>query len=179
MDTLLFVTIIKFFIISILFAITLSIALFKFKNIIFVKKIGIIFTFFTFYIVSLPIFFHKSNPYSEMNIEFVEDAPGASNDFITFTPTLINNNDKRIIIGPTVGANFAEIKFKNVDDDKMKEVIIKSNKMAMMFEGGFSSNEQYVLDYIESDTGIGKFVIVSEIVIPDSTLIKHPIKEEF
>jgi len=81
----------------------------------------------------------ESNPFDQ--VEWIEDSPGATERYITFTPILKSN--KRTI-GPTVGADYGVLTFKDIDDDGIKEAIIETEK-SIHFE--FYSAQRHVLKF--------------------------------
>lgn len=60
------------------------------------------------------------NPFND--VFWLVEYPAASDKYVQYTPVL--SNDKRIILGPTVGADYAKLRFKDIDDDGIKEAII-------------------------------------------------------
>lgn len=64
-------------------------------------------------------------------MDWVEDRPGATERYVTFTPVLKSN---RKPIGPTVGADYATLTFEDLDDDGIEEAIIEtSNSIHLEF----------------------------------------------
>ena len=99
------------------------------------------------------------NPYTE--VEWREDWPGAGNRYRTFTPVL--KADKKIEVGPTVGADFGALSFEDVDNDGMKEAIVES-------DGSFTfeefSPEKHILKYQPDSLGRAKFTVIKSEVLP-------------
>ena len=89
------------------------------------KRILMLVTFLFILMIGCLISFNNTyrNPYKD--VEWIIDHPGATDRHITFTPVLKNNRDS--ILGPTVGADFGKLKFKDLDNDGVKEVIIETS----------------------------------------------------
>jgi hypothetical protein len=63
----------------------------------------------------------RANPFDQ--VEWIEDSPGATERYVTFTPILKSSKKP---IGPTVGADYAVLTFKDLDGDGIKEAIIET-----------------------------------------------------
>lgn len=81
----------------------------------------------------------KDNPFDQ--VEWVEDWPGATERYVTFTPILKSSKEP---IGPTVGADYAILKFEDVDGDGTKEAIIETSKSIHL---EFYHAERHVLKF--------------------------------
>jgi len=104
----------------------------------------------------------NENPFDK--VEWLEDTPGATSRYTTYTPVLKTNNN--IKLGPTIGADFGKLKFEDLDNDGIKEVIIETD-ISFHFSSGHTY-EYHVLKYILDSTGIPKF-----------ELLESKIKEEY
>ena len=63
------------------------------------------------------------NPYE--GVEWVKDYPGAGDRYVTFSPVLAS--DHRVALGPSIGADYGELYFKDLNHDGIKEAIVESN----------------------------------------------------
>jgi hypothetical protein len=98
--------------------------------------------------------YQTSNPFDQ--VEWIEDWPGATERYVTFTPVSKSN---RKPIGPTVGADYAVLTFKDLDGDGIKEAIVETSETVHL---EFYSHERHVLKYkIDSVTG-PRFEIIEE-----------------
>jgi len=66
-------------------------------------------------ICSLLVFYIKyrcniHNPFNEVN--WLTEYPGVSDRYVEYTPVLID--DKGVVLGPTVGADYAKLRFKDI-----------------------------------------------------------------
>jgi hypothetical protein len=90
-----------------------------------------------------------SNPFDK--VEWIEDWPGATERYVTFTPVLKSNKKP---IGPTVGADYAVLTFEDLDHDGIKEAIIETSKSKHL---EFYHAERHVLKFKLDDVTGGKF----------------------
>ena len=95
------------------------------------------------------------NPYK--NVEWIMDYPGATDRHRTYTPVL--KTDRNIILGPTVGADFGKLKFKDLDGDGIKEVIIETDYLYEPAE--FYYPVQHILKSKINENGLTKFELIS------------------
>ena len=112
----------------------------------------------TFYFVYT---FNMHNPFSD--VEWVEDAPGATDRYIEYTPVL--KVDHRVKLGPTVGADYATLRFKDINKDGVKEAIIETE--VLIDWGDFRSPARHVLQYKKSATGRPHFVLIKSEYFPE------------
>lgn len=84
-------------------------------------------------------------------VEWVENWPGATERYVTFTPILKSNKKP---IGPTVGADYAVLTFEDLDGDGTKEAIIETSKSIHL---EFYHAERHVLKFKPDDVTGGKF----------------------
>lgn len=91
----------------------------------------------------------KANPFDQ--VEWVEDWPGASERYVTFTPLLKSNKKP---IGPTVGADYGVLTFEDLDGDGVKEAIIETSKSIHL---EMYHAERHVLKFKPDDITGGKF----------------------
>lgn len=80
------------------------------------------------------------NPYE--GVEWVKDYPGAGERYVTFSPVLAS--DHRVTLGPSIGADYGELYFKDLNRDGIKEAIVESNPL-FTFEEFYPGRE--VLEY--------------------------------
>ncbi|TPN87692.1 hypothetical protein [Aquimarina algicola] len=97
----------------------------------------------------------NNNPYK--GVKWIRDYPGATNRHVTYTPVL--KTDNSIILGPTIGADFGKLKFKDIDNDGIKEVIIETDYLYTPAE--FHSPVQHILKSTIDDNGLTKFELIS------------------
>ena len=97
--------------------------------------------------------FKFRNPYD--GVEWLEDTPGAGDRYVALTPVL--SADNSVTLGPTVGADYASLCFKDLDNDGVKEVIIETSTSFTFDE---ALPERHILKYQRSLNGIGKFVLI-------------------
>jgi hypothetical protein len=102
------------------------------------------------------------NPFKE--VKWIEDYPGAGDRYVEFTPVLKSNN--KIKLGPTVGADYAELRFKDLNDDGVKEAIIETE--VLFPHGDFYSHARHVLEYKKSPTGKPQFVLIKSEVLSEA-----------
>jgi hypothetical protein len=96
--------------------------------------------------------YHKyasGNPFDQ--VEWVEDWPGATERYVTFTPIL---KSTKKTIGPTVGADYGDLTFEDLDGDGIEEVIIETSKSNHL---ELYHAERHVLKFIPDDITGGKF----------------------
>jgi hypothetical protein len=98
-------------------------------------------------------FFKNRNPFPD--VEWIEDSPGATERFVTFTPVLKSNN--KIVVGPTEGADYAKLRFEDINNDGIKEAIIETN---VPFLGQAYSSERHILEYRKTTNGQPEFVLI-------------------
>ncbi len=92
------------------------------------------------------------NPYPD--VDWISDMPGATERYITFTPVLKNN--RNIKLGPTLGADYAVLRFLDLDDDGKKEAVIKTH--ILIDTGEYYHPSKHILKHsIDSKTGYSKF----------------------
>ena len=98
--------------------------------------------------------YQTSNPFDQ--VQWIEDWPGATERYVTFTP--VSKFDQKPI-GPTVGADYAVLTFKDLDGDGVKEAIVETEETIHL---EFYKRERHVLKYkIDPVTGPG-FEIMEE-----------------
>ena len=102
----------------------------------------------------------STGPFDE--VEWVEDSPVATERFITFTPVLRSDHTP---IGPTVGADYGELIFEDLNGDGIKEAIIETSGW-MHLE--FYNYERHVLIYHEDALGGPTFVEDRELNASDT-----------
>jgi hypothetical protein len=93
------------------------------------------------------------NPYA--GVDWVRDYPGAGDRYVTFTPVLAR--DHRVTLGPSIGADFGALFFKDLNHDGVKEAIVESNPM-FTFEEFYPGRE--VLEYRKSPGKQAEFVLL-------------------
>jgi hypothetical protein len=104
--------------------------------------------------------FNMRNPFSD--VQWIEDYPGATERYVTYTPVL--KADNSIKLGPTVGADYAKLRFIDINNDGTKEVIIETE---ILFDWGeFYSAEKHVLQYRKSVTGAPEFILIKSEEVP-------------
>ncbi|QKG52619.1 hypothetical protein [Hymenobacter sp. BRD67] len=74
-------------------------------------------------VVSLYFTSASRNPYE--GVEWVKDYPGAGDRYVTFSPVLAS--DHRFALGPSIGADYGELYFRDLNRDGIKEAIVESN----------------------------------------------------
>lgn len=95
----------------------------------------------------------KRNPFDK--VTWLKEHPGANGRYVQYTPVL--TSDKTIELGPTVGADFASLRFKDIDKDGVKEAIIETE---LFFDfGEYRSPERHVLKHDIDSNGIPKFTL--------------------
>ena len=95
------------------------------------------------------------NPFD--NVTWIKDYPGATDRYTVYTPVLKSNEN--IKLGPTVGADFASLRFKDLDNDGVKEVVIETELLIDF--GEFRTPERHVLKKEIDSIGNPKFTLVS------------------
>jgi hypothetical protein len=115
------------------------------------KKIKIIGTVIVFGLVAYYVYndHARGNPFDQ--VEWLEDRPGATERYVTFTP--ISKSNKKPI-GPTVGADYAVLTFNDLDGDGIKEAIIETSKSIHL---EFYHAERHVLKFKPNDVTGRKF----------------------
>ncbi|MEO6452774.1 MAG: hypothetical protein ABIN97_01815 [Ginsengibacter sp.] len=96
--------------------------------------------------------FSMRNPFPE--VEWIKDYPGATERYIEYTPVL--KADRRIKLGPGLGADYATLRFKDINNDGVKEAIIETE--ILIDWGEFRSPERHVLQYKKTASGLPQFV---------------------
>lgn len=66
----------------------------------------------------------KSNPFAKYDICFKQGSPGATDRHVTYTP--VRCSDPNIVLGYDYGGEYATLSFKDVDNDRVSEIIISS-----------------------------------------------------
>ncbi len=94
-------------------------------------------------------FFKNRNPFSE--VRWIEGMPGATDRYVTFTPVLKTNTP----IGPTVGADYAKLHFKDINNDGVKEAIVETDSTGHL---ELFFYEKHVLEYRKKQDGNFEFV---------------------
>lgn len=94
--------------------------------------------------------YSKNNPFNE--VSWVEEYPGATERYVQFTPV---SKVTKLPIGPTVGADFASLRFIDLDNDGIKEAIIETE--CWLDLGEFYYPQRHVLKF-ETVDGTGKFL---------------------
>lgn len=101
-----------------------------------------------------PYSFTMHNPFPE--VDWIKDYPGATERYIEFTPVL--KADKRIKLGPAVGADYGKLQFKDINNDGIKEAIIETELLVDW--GEFYDPERHVLQYQKTVTGHPQFFLI-------------------
>jgi hypothetical protein len=96
------------------------------------------------------------NPYE--GVEWLKDYPGAGSRYVTFTPVLAS--DHNTALGPTIGADFGELSFQDLDNDGIEEAIVESNAF-LTFEEFYPSKE--VLEYKKRPGKRAEFVLLKSL----------------
>jgi len=111
------------------------------------------------------------NPYPE--VEWVSDTVGAPGRHVVFTPVLKSHHDT--VLGPTVGVDYGQLSFEDINQDGIKEVIIESSSFS--FEAYLP--EKRVLKYV-STTNTPKFEIMEYVtlVLPNDFVGEMRITED-
>ncbi len=122
-------------------------------NIIYIISIFLI----TLCIVGLILLYINKNPFAK--VEWLVDTPGATSRYTTYTPVLKTNN--KIKLGPTIGADFGKLYFKDLNNDGIKEVIIKTD-ISFHFSSGHTY-QYHVLKYKIDSTGLPKFELIESV----------------
>lgn len=65
------------------------------------------------------------NPYAKDGVCFARSLPGATSRFVAFTP--VSCVDSGRAVGDAVGADYATLRFKDVDGDGRPEAIVESS----------------------------------------------------
>jgi len=118
------------------------------------SKIIFLISILLFMLGYLVYFYNMQNPFNE--VEWSAHHPGASDRYVEFTPVLKSNN--KIKLGPTVGADYAELRFKDLNDDGVKEAVIETE--VLFPRGDFYSHERHVLEYKVSQIGQLQFILI-------------------
>jgi len=101
------------------------------------------------------------NPFSD--VQWVENYPGATDRYVTYTPVLKSNT--KIKLGPEVGADFGKLRFKDLNNDGIKEAIIETE---ILFDfGEFRSPERHILKYRKGPKGLPEFVLIKSEKFPE------------
>ena len=95
------------------------------------------------------------NPYKD--VEWILDYPGATDRHRTYTPVL--KTDHTIILGPTVGADFGKLKFEDIDNDGIKEVIIETDYFYK--PAAYYYPVKHILKSKLDENGITRFELIS------------------
>ena len=90
---------------------------------------------------------NHASPYAD--VVFIEDYPGATSRYATFTPVL--RSDASVVVGPAAGADFGRIHFKDLDGDGVKETIVETT--ILIDTGEFYSDTREVLRYVPGGDG--------------------------
>ena len=96
------------------------------------------------------------NPHA--GVEWIRDYPGAGDRYVTFTPVL--ESDRTIALGPSIGADFGELTFRDLNNDGVKEAIVES-------DASFTLEEFYpgreVLEYRKRPGKRAEFVLIKRL----------------
>ncbi len=85
-----------------------------------------------------------TSPFVKDHICFARDLPGATSRFAVYTP--VRCSDMTSQMGESVGADYAFIRFEDVDKDGVDEAIVESSWMRCTFGGSSCSDAyQYIL----------------------------------
>jgi len=99
----------------------------------------------------------SGNPYRA--VAWIEDYPGATGRYATYTPVLAEDTCK--VVGPTVGADYGKLTFEDIDDDGVKEAIIETK---VLFDWGeLYQPERFVLKYKQDKNGLPSFFLMDSI----------------
>lgn len=63
------------------------------------------------------------NPYE--GVDWIKNYPGAGDRYVTFGPVLAS--DHHVALGPSIGAEYGELYFQDLNHDGIKEAIVESN----------------------------------------------------
>jgi len=66
----------------------------------------------------------QTNPFSKYDICFDRDQPGATDRHVTYTP--VKCSDPTVVLGQTMGGEYAILSFYDVDADSFPEYVISS-----------------------------------------------------
>lgn len=104
------------------------------------------------------VFYSSSrNPYPA--VRWIEECPGTTERYVTYTPVLVE--DKSKVVGPTVGADYGKLTFKDIDHDGLKEAIIETHLLINW--GELYQPERFVLKYKPDKNGLPGFFLVDSI----------------
>ena len=96
------------------------------------------------------------NPFED--VTWIKDYPGANNRYVTYTP--VSKKDNSVQLGPTIGADFATLKFEDIDQDGVQEIIIETDIEIDL--GEYRNPERHILKYSENGkSGLPKFELIS------------------
>jgi len=101
-------------------------------------------------LVAYLVLSRRNQPSPYPDIVFIEDLPGATDRYVSFTPVL--KDDPSVKVGPVVGADYGRIHFEDVDKDGIKEAIIETQLPLIDF-GEFYSDTRTVLRYLPDADG--------------------------
>jgi hypothetical protein len=93
------------------------------------------------------------NPFEE--VEWLEEHPGAGDRYTTFTPVL--KTDHAVVLGPTIGADYGVLSFRDLNHDGVKEAIVETDTPAT--EEEFSVDRE-VLEYRKRPGQRAVFVLI-------------------
>lgn len=105
----------------------------------------------------------KKNPFDE--IEWVEDSPGSTERYVTFTSIL---KSSKIPVGPTVGADYAVLRFEDLDSDGIKEAIIETERGEGQFAGGSREKVGEMVKIVWTDQAIDDLNDIAEYIAENS-----------
>lgn len=75
-----------------------------------------------------------NNPFEKDDVCFARSTPGATSRFIQYTP--IACKDASIKIGEEIGADYAKLRFEDVDKDGIPEAIVESSSFRCRYGAG-------------------------------------------
>ena len=95
------------------------------------------------------MYWDSRNPFDD--IEFLIEHPGANGRYTEFTPVLRAVPTNKI--GPTVGADFGVLKFRDWDGDGVHEAIIETD-VPFLADGEYYYAQRTVLKYTLDRSGL-------------------------
>ncbi len=108
---------------------------------------------FAVMIVCLILFRQNGNPFTD--VEWIRNVPKENGAFVTYTPVL--KSDHTIRLGPTMGVDYGELLFKDLNNDGIKEVIIETKppKKAVLEY----TPQRHILRYRRDVMGLPHFAV--------------------
>ena len=81
----------------------------------------------------------RHDPWARFGVCLVEDTPGATDRFRTFTPVRC---DTGAPLGEPVGADFAIVRFEDLDRDGQEELIVMESEVSCAWSASYCPDEQ-------------------------------------